>query len=77
LEHFRKNCSQAVGEKEEAVFLSFGFVSAQLQGLSNLLLRQSLAKNSKILAPHGYSFSSNALNSAEAAVTLGVFFQGG
>jgi hypothetical protein len=32
LEHFRKNCSHADGEREEAVFSSFGFVSAQLQG---------------------------------------------
>jgi hypothetical protein len=39
-----------------AVFLGFGFVSAQLQGSSNLRLRQSLAKTPKILAPNGYSF---------------------
>jgi hypothetical protein len=31
----------------EAVFLAFGFVSAQSQGFSNLLLRQSLAKRQK------------------------------
>jgi hypothetical protein len=71
-EHFQKNCSHVVGESEEAVFLGFGFVSAQLQGFSNLRLRQrpmigttrqksKLDLPSKILAPHGYSFSSNAL----------------
>jgi hypothetical protein len=38
-----------------AVFLGFGFVSAQLQGYSNLRLRRSLAKTPKILAPNGYS----------------------
>jgi hypothetical protein len=30
-----------------AVFLIFGFVSAQSQGFANLLLRRSLAKNQK------------------------------
>jgi hypothetical protein len=51
---------------ERAVFLSFGFVSAQLQGLSNLRLRQrpmigTTRQNSKILASNGYDFFSNAL----------------
>jgi len=41
--------------------LSFGFVSAQLQGYSNLRLRQSLAKTPKILAPNGYSIFKTAL----------------
>jgi hypothetical protein len=45
----------------EAVFSDFGFVLAQSQAVSGLLLRQSLAKSPKILAPHGYGFSSNAL----------------
>jgi len=44
-----------------AVFLGFGFVSAQSQAAAGMLLRQSLAKTPKILAPHGYSISSNAL----------------
>jgi hypothetical protein len=44
-----------------AVFLIFGFVSAQSQGFSNLLLRRSLAKKSKILAAHRYIISVNAL----------------
>jgi len=44
-----------------AVFLGFGFVSAQSQGYSNLLLRQrpmigTTRQNPKILAPNGYSF---------------------
>jgi hypothetical protein len=47
IEHFQKNCSHAIGKSEGAIFLSFGFVSAQLQGFSNLRLRQSLAKTQK------------------------------
>ena len=66
LEHFQKNCSPAVREGEKAVFWGSGFVSAQFKGLSNLRLRQrpmigTTRQNPKILAPHGYSFSSNAL----------------
>ena len=61
LEHFHKYCSHAVRRVEEAVFLGFGFVLAQSQAATGMLLRQSLAKTPKILAPHGYSFSSNAL----------------
>ena len=43
------------------VFLGFGVVSAQSQGFLNLLLRRSLAKTPKILAPNGYGIFSNAL----------------
>jgi hypothetical protein len=55
-----------LGGGEKAVFWGSGFVSAQLQGFSNLRLRQRpmigiTRQNPKILAPHGYSFSSNAL----------------
>jgi hypothetical protein len=52
LEHFHKYCSHAGEERREAVFLVFGFVSAQSQATAGMLLRQSLAKKSKILAPH-------------------------
>jgi hypothetical protein len=62
LEHFQKNYSHAVGKNERVVFLGFGFVSAQLQGLAKLRLRQSLAKTQKSSLRIGYSFSSNALN---------------
>jgi hypothetical protein len=55
LERIKKYCSRSKGENKMAVFLGFGFVSAQLQGYSNLRLRQSLAKTPKILAPNGYS----------------------
>jgi hypothetical protein len=48
------------GEYYEAVFLGFGFVSAQSQAAAGMLFRQSLAKTPKILAPHGDSISSNA-----------------
>jgi hypothetical protein len=47
LERLKKNCSQAVGEKRGAVFLSFGIVSAQSQAHAGMLLRQSLAKTQK------------------------------
>jgi hypothetical protein len=64
LEQFNKNCNRAAGKnevkKKTAVFLGFGFVSAQLQGCRwNLRLRQSLAKNPKILAPHRLQFLLN------------------
>jgi hypothetical protein len=49
-----------VKKGKEAVFLIFGFVSAQSQATAGMLLRQSLAKKPKIPAPHGYSISSNA-----------------
>jgi hypothetical protein len=61
LEHFHQYCSPAVGKDEGAVFLGFGFVLAQSQAAAGMLLGQSLAKTPKILAPHGYSISSNAL----------------
>jgi hypothetical protein len=60
LEHFHQSCSDELKCRRTAGFLVFGFVSAQLQGFSNLLLRQSLAKKPKILAAHRYIFSVNA-----------------
>ncbi len=60
LEHYQKYCSHSL-IKKAAVFLRFGFVSAQLQGLLDLLLRRSLAKTPKILAANGYRIFSNAL----------------
>jgi hypothetical protein len=39
------------------VFFGFGFVSAQLQAAAGMLLRQSLAKTQKILAPNGNTVS--------------------
>jgi hypothetical protein len=54
-EQIKKYCSHSAGKNKAAVFLGFGFVSAQLQGSLNLRLRQSLAKTPKILAPNGYS----------------------
>jgi hypothetical protein len=44
---FRKIVAMWFGKSEEAVFWGFSFVSAQLQGFSNLRLRQSLAKTPK------------------------------
>jgi hypothetical protein len=60
LERFQKNCSHAIRKNKKAVFLGFGFVSAQSQGFANLLLRRSLAKTQKSSLLIGYSFSSNA-----------------
>jgi hypothetical protein len=54
-ERFKKYCSHSGEDVEAAVFLIFGFVSAQLQGLSNLRLRRSLAKNQKSSLRNGYS----------------------
>jgi hypothetical protein len=61
LEHFHQICSGELKADWTAVFLVFGFVSAQLQVVSNLRLRRSLAKTQKILAAHRYIFSVNAL----------------
>jgi hypothetical protein len=47
LERFKKYCSHSGGQAEEAVFLGFGFVSAQSQAAAGMLLRQSLAKTQK------------------------------
>jgi hypothetical protein len=55
LERFKKYCSHSALKNENAVFLVFGFVLAQLQGFANLRLRQSLAKNQKSSLRIGYS----------------------
>jgi len=55
LEQFKKYCSHSGMRSEEAVFLVFGFVLAQLQGFANLRLRQSLAKDQKSSLRIGYS----------------------
>jgi hypothetical protein len=47
LEPLKKSCSHAVEIVIGAVFLIFGFVSAQSQVAADTLLRQSLAKNQK------------------------------
>jgi hypothetical protein len=46
-ERFNKYCSHSVSRAERAVFLGFGFVSAQSQAAVVMLLRQSLAKTQK------------------------------
>jgi len=61
LERFQKYCSHSAEQNEMAVFLGFGFVLAQSQAVVGMLLRQSLAKTSKILAPNGHSIFENAL----------------
>ena len=61
LERLKKYCSHSALNSEEAVFLIFGFVLAQLQGFANLRLRQSLAKNQKSSLRIGYPISLTAL----------------
>ncbi len=62
LEHFQKYCSRAAGEPKGAIFLGFGFVSAQSQAqCGGMLLRRSLAKTQKLSLRAGYSIFSNAL----------------
>jgi glucuronoarabinoxylan endo-1,4-beta-xylanase len=61
LEHFHKYCSRAVGKNEGAVFLGFRLRFGSVTGRSGHAPSLSLAKTPKILAPHGYSISSNAL----------------
>jgi hypothetical protein len=57
LERFKKYRSHSARRKEGAVFLGFGFVSAQSQAAAGMLLRQDLAKTPKILAPSGHTIS--------------------
>jgi hypothetical protein len=49
---------------QTAVLFVFGFVFAQLQGATALLLRSSLAKIQNSSLPNGYGISSNALADA-------------
>jgi hypothetical protein len=56
-----------LGKEEAAVLLGFGFIFAQSQAATGLLLRSSLAKHARMAPknsslPNGYSISSNALN---------------
>jgi hypothetical protein len=62
LERLKKYCSHSVKRIGRAVLLVFGFVSAQLQGFANLLLRRSLAKNQKSSLRIGYSIFLTALD---------------
>jgi hypothetical protein len=73
LERLKKYCSHSVKGMEKAVFLAFGFVSAQLQGVSNLLLRRSLAKSQKSPLRNGYSIFLTALEHRLAAFPGGEF----
>ena len=68
-ERLKKSCSHSGKRIPEAVFLVFGFVSTQLQGLLNLLLRRSLAKNQKPSLRIGHSISLTALAAAMLACT--------
>jgi Uncharacterized alpha/beta hydrolase domain (DUF2235) len=47
LERFKKYCSHSIVKSQKAVFLGFGFVSAQPQSAAGMLLRRSLAKTQK------------------------------
>jgi hypothetical protein len=60
-ERLKKYCSHSEKWNGKAVFLVFGFVSAQLQGFANLRLRQSLAKNQKSSLRIGNSIFLTAL----------------
>ena len=61
LERLKKYCSHSAKGIGRAVFLVFGFVSAQSQGFSNLLFHRSLAKNQKSSLRIGYSIFFTAL----------------
>src|SRR5882724_5768774 len=68
LEHFQKYCSHTEGWGGKAVFLGFGFVSAQSQGFLKPAPSPKPRQNPKILASCGYSISSNALTFYNANV---------
>ena len=57
-EHFHQTCGAERGVYAGTVFLTLGIVSAQLQGFSNLRLRQSLAQVQKSSSPNATSFLS-------------------
>jgi hypothetical protein len=47
LERFKKYCSHSVRKNKAAVFLGFGFVSAQLQGFSTCAFAKASPKHQK------------------------------
>jgi len=69
LEHFQKYCSRSAETLEKAVFLAFGFVSAQSQGLLKPAPSPKPRQKPKILAPNGYIIFSNA-QAAKGAFSL-------
>jgi unsaturated rhamnogalacturonyl hydrolase len=92
LERLKKYCSHSAKGVERAAFLIFGVplrqgnggqvVSARSQGLLNLLLRRSLAKNQKSSLRIGYSIFLTALllhltSGRGAEATLPTVFRGG
>ncbi|MDB6016279.1 MAG: hypothetical protein JWR19_768, partial [Pedosphaera sp.] len=58
LEQFHKCCSAAEKLEREAVFLTFGFVSARSQATLGMLPRQSLAQSQKSSLRRATSFLS-------------------
>jgi hypothetical protein len=58
LEQFHKCCSAAEKLEREAVFLTFGFVSARSQATLGVLPRQSLAQSQKSSLRRATSFLS-------------------
>src|ERR1700722_9926117 len=75
LERLKKYSSHSVKGIEEAVFLVFGFVSAQLQGFSNLRLCRSLAKNQKSSLRIGHSIFLTALAHLPKCKSSGLFIR--
>ena len=61
LERLKKYCSRSAKGEERAVFLGFGFASAQLQGSFEPAPSPKPRQNPKILAPNGCGISLNAL----------------
>jgi hypothetical protein len=61
VERYQKSCSRSAMKEAGAVFLDFGFVSAQLRGSFEPAPSPKPRQNPKILAPNNYTFSSNAL----------------
>jgi RND family efflux transporter MFP subunit len=70
LERIKKNCSPSAVGEVRAVFLCFGFVSAQSQGSIKPAPSPKPRQNPKILAPNGYSFSLPALAAVFMTVAL-------
>src|SRR6202789_14511 len=61
LEHFQKNSSHAVGGQRKSGLFEFWLRFGSVTGLFKPAPSPKPRQNSKILAPNGYNFFSNAL----------------
>src|SRR5215469_7856879 len=73
-EHFRQSCSARLWPLRGAVFLALGIVSARLQVAREHAPSPKLRPKPKILAPHRYMISVNALPHPKSSLCLLLLF---